>query len=196
MRGRIVFAATFLLLFGAALALVLNDNSNDPASPPRAGPGPQSVVALPDGRTLVVPQGTRGRDIVEWLNTREEGSQYLVLGVDQFQGETSEPTAESAARLDRLAMVLQSNRDVAVRIIGRLAQTRAPAAGQSLGEQRAQRVRSELIARQIPSGQLLEVGDDKLGLGLSDAPRPPDVRDGRVAILFTRGGSQVSQRAH
>src|SRR6202008_4827248 len=107
-RGRIVFAAMFLVPLCAGLALVrLDDSSPDLISPPTAAPVVKSIVALRGGRTLVAPQGTVGRDIVEWLDSRQAGEHYFELGGDQFQGDTSEPTAESVGRLDPPARMLQ-----------------------------------------------------------------------------------------
>jgi outer membrane protein OmpA-like peptidoglycan-associated protein len=188
-RGRFVFAAMFLVPFCAGLALLqLDDSADDLLSPPTAGPGIQSIVALRDGRTLVAPEGTVGRDIVEWLDSRQAGRQYFELGGDQFEGDTSEPTAESVARLDRLATMLQANRDVSVRIIGHAAPTVAAAAVRDFAERRAQRVRSELIARGVTPRRLVADGEGDSGLAKSGAAPSARVRDGRVAIFLTRGG--------
>lgn len=182
----------FLVPFCAGLALVrLDDSSDNLISPPTAGPGVQSIAALRDGRTLVAPEGTVGRDIVEWLDSLQAGRHYFELGGNQFEGDTSEPTAESVARLDRLVMMLQANPGVSVRIIGHALPAEAPAQGRDLAEQRAQRVRSELIARGLPPRRLVAVGDDWAASG---AAPPARARDGRVAILLARGGPSEPPR--
>lgn len=77
-----------------------------------------AIVSLPDGSTMLAPNGTVGRDLVDWLSRREPGQRTFELGGQEFVGRTSELTPESIGRIPRLIAMLRANPDVKVVIVG------------------------------------------------------------------------------
>ena len=171
-----------------ALVIRVQDQSRHLASPAVAGPGTASIVGLRDGQTLVAAKGTVGREIVDWLASRRPGHRYFELGGRQFVGDTTEPTAESSARVGRLVAMLRANRDVSVRVIGYSDDSGSPLEDQQRSEALARRLVDEIAMRGIAARRLAFEGRGAADPIASNASVAGRARNRRVAILMTRRG--------
>ena len=187
--------AQFLLAFlvpmaviAGALVIRAQDQSHHLASPTVSGSGTASIVGLRDGQTLVAAKGTVGREIVDWLASRQPGSRFFELGGQQFVGNTTEPTAESRARVGRLVSMLRANRDVSVRVIGYSDDSGRPLEDRQSSEARARRLVDEIAMHGIPARRLAFEGRGAADPIASNASAAGRARNRRVAILVTRRG--------
>ena len=172
-----------------ALVIRVQDQSRHLASPSVSGPGTANIVGLRDGQTLVAAKGTVGREIVDWLASRRPGRRYFELGGQQFVGDTTEPTAESRARLGRLVSMLRANRDVSVRVIGYSDDSGRPPEDQQRSEARARRLVDEIASRGNAARRLAFEGRGAADPIASNAFADGRARNRRVAILMTRHGA-------
>ena len=148
-----------------------------------------SVVALPNGGTLLEPRGTAGRNIVDWLDTHQNGNQAFEVGGNQFLGDTAELTPESVGRISQLAAMLKADRNVRTAIVGYSAIEADGRLSQTLSVTRARRVRDELIRFGVPTDRITAEGR-----GSSDPIAPNDTATGRkrnerVAVFLSHHSS-------
>jgi outer membrane protein OmpA-like peptidoglycan-associated protein len=148
-----------------------------------------SVVALPNGTTLLEPRGTPGREMVEWLDAHLDGSQQFEVGGNQFEGDTAILTTQSIARIARLAMILKAARDVRVAVIGYSATEQDAALTDTLSLARANSVRDELIQSGLPAARVSVEGHSTSDLIASNDTSAGRQRNARVAVFLSRDRS-------
>ena len=157
------------------------------ARPPlKTAPPPDlsSVVALPNGSVLTAPQGTVGRDMVDWLASSDRSERLFELGGREFDGRSIEPTIESKVRIGRGIEILKAHPDVTVSVIGYTAATSDPAADLNLSRARADWIVNALHDGGIAHGRLTAEGRggaDPIGNNSTPQGR---ARNERVAMLL------------
>jgi outer membrane protein OmpA-like peptidoglycan-associated protein len=139
-RRAIVYATLLLVPIGVWFALMEVYVDHQPVAEQLQDRDSDGIVALPGGETLLEPGGSAGRDIFNWLGSHPQGSRLFQVGGNQFVGDTAALTAESVARLTRLAAMLNAHPDVKAAIVGPLA--------------RAERVRDTLLQFGVPANRV------------------------------------------
>jgi outer membrane protein OmpA-like peptidoglycan-associated protein len=148
-----------------------------------------SVVALPNGTTMLEPRGTPGRKMVEWLDTHLDGSQEFEVGGNQFEGDTAILTAQSIARIGKLAMILKAARDVRVAIIGYSGSAQDSALAEALSMARANNVRDELIQSGLPTERVSVRGRAASEFIAANDTSAGRQLNARVAVFLSRDPS-------
>jgi outer membrane protein OmpA-like peptidoglycan-associated protein len=170
----ITTAILILLPLGVWFGLMQAYVALAPVDAPLQDRDADSVVALPHGATLLERRGTAGRNIADWLATHAQGVRSFEIGGNQFLGDTAEPTADSMARISRLAAMLKAARDVSVTVVGHASAEQTDDLGLELAARRAQRIRLELMRFGI-AGNRIAVESR----GASDLIAPNDSTPGR-----------------
>jgi outer membrane protein OmpA-like peptidoglycan-associated protein len=182
----VVYAILILVPIFVWLALMEAYVAYVPGDEPLQDRGADSIVALPNGSTLLEPRGTVGRNIADWLDAHPQGVQSFEVGGNQFVGDTAELTPESVERIGKLAAMLKADRNVSVAIIGHSATEADDGLSQDLALGRARRVRDELIQSGVPLGRI-----SAESRGASDPIAPNNTGAGRqqnerVGIVLVR----------
>ena len=92
-----------------------------------------------------------------------------------FDSDSDQPLEEHAAEIDRVAALLKDDPTLTLRIIGHADDSGTPAHNEALGQARADRLRSALIARGAP-----EAGIMALSAGSSDPIADNATPEGRA----------------
>jgi hypothetical protein len=143
-----------------------------------------SIVILHDGSVLTAPQGTIGRDLVDWLASPTRTSRYFELGGQEFVGRSAEPTIDSKVRIERLVDMLESSPDVTVKVLGFTAATGNRAADLRLSRARADWVVEALHDDGIARSRLSAEGRGGADAIASNATSQGRARNERVALLL------------
>lgn len=184
--ARMILLLVFMALFvSGSLALKRCSEEPRPESTEVRG-DPSTIVALADGSTMAAPQGTVGRELVDWLATNEPGQKTFELGGQEFVGRTAELTPESRGRVPHLIAMLRANPDVDLVIVGHTDPSGDPAVDRAISQARAD----------VLLGLLREGGISSLRLstearGASDPIAPNDSprnrqRNQRVSLVLSR----------
>jgi outer membrane protein OmpA-like peptidoglycan-associated protein len=186
--GRVVLIFALIALLVSATVALKSCQNSVPAETKGRPADANSIVALRNGATLVAKPGTPGRELVDWLASKDPTHDFE-LGGRQFEGRSVEPSAEAKGRLTRLVAMLTANENVRIHIIGHSDRTGDPQADRTLSEARAHYVADALddagIARERISFE--GRGGDQ-PIASNDTPAGRD-RNQRVSIVLTRKGS-------
>ncbi|MBV8688058.1 MAG: OmpA family protein [Alphaproteobacteria bacterium] len=145
-----------------------------------------SVVSLGRGWTMVAPEGTVARDIVDWMASGSEGERYFEAGGRQFVGNSTELAPDAWNRIDRFVVMLRTNRDVRARIVGFSDASANAAKDKRLSEARARAVMIELVAHGIARKRLSFEGRGSADPIADNSIAAGRERNRRVAIILSR----------
>jgi len=159
------------------------------AAPPATA---DSIVGLPDASVLIAPDGTVGRDLLDWLATHDPKPRRFELGGEEFDARAVEPTIESKVRITRLVTMLSAYPDIRLQAIGYTNASGDDRADQQLSLARAQWLVQALIDAGIRADRLSaegQGGKDPIGDNSTEQGRAANQR---VAIVLSRGRSPAS----
>jgi OmpA family len=184
-----------VILVSLALGLMVALGPRAGGAPDAPSPEPrladaramESVVALGHGWTMVAPRGTVARDIVDWLESGEEGERYFEVGGPGFIGNSAELAPDSWNRLDRFVVMLRADRGVRARIVGFSDESGNPAEDRRLSEARARQVMKEIARQGIARHRLSFEGRGSANPIADNATPSGRARNRRVAIILSRG---------
>jgi hypothetical protein len=171
------------------VAIAMRESSSNRSQPSAgtASPGGAShIVALPDRSTLHVPEGTVGRDIVDWLASGEAATSKFELGGDQFVGRTAEPTPELSARATRLVKLLKAYPDVKATVVGHTDASSDAEADKALSLARAQRLVQLLKSGGIRADRLQAEGHGSSEPLADNHTAAGQDRNQRVSLMLRR----------
>jgi outer membrane protein OmpA-like peptidoglycan-associated protein len=183
-----------LLLLAAVLALVaiaMNHGSPSQTKPVAGAASPSGdgeIVALRDRSTLLVPKGSVGRDLVDWLASGEVAPAKFELGGQHFVGRTAEPTPELIGRATRLVALLRANPDVSATVVGHTDRSSDAEADQALSLTRAQRMVQLLVSEGIRQTRLRAEGHGSSEPMADDRTAEGRARNQRVSLVLRRQG--------
>lgn len=183
---RMLLLFLFMALVVSGSMAVKRCSQQTPPDPADVPGDPSVIVALADGSTMVAPHGTIGRELVDWLATREPGQKSFELGGQEFVGRTAQPTTESLGRIPHLIAMLRANPDVNVVIVGHTDPSGDEAADRAISQARADVVLGILRDGRIASDRL-----STEARGASDPAVPNDSlanrrRNQRVSLILSR----------
>lgn len=75
------------------------------------------LVELPDGTTMLVKHGTRGRQIFEWLRRDKEGEESFHFDNSNFAGMSATLTHDGWEHLAQLARMLKAHHEVSAEVL-------------------------------------------------------------------------------
>lgn len=182
---RLIFFVMFVILF-ASVTIGVKSCSERPAQPDVAIGNVSEVVALRDGSTMIAPDGSVARDLVDWLAERKPGQKSFELGGQEFVGRSAEPTAESIGRIPRLAAMLRANHDVHATVVGHTDASGDPEADLALSRARAETLVQRLEQAGVSATKLtVEARGSAEPIATGDTPADR-ARNERVSLVLTR----------
>jgi hypothetical protein len=113
--------------------------------------GDDQIVLL-GKETMLLESGSVGSKIVSWLSAGGTKTRAFEVGDRSFPPGSDEPTQVGVRHLDRFAAVMKANSDVTARVI--VPAGNASQSEMQLSEKRAARIRTELLARGVPSSRI------------------------------------------
>jgi outer membrane protein OmpA-like peptidoglycan-associated protein len=182
----------FFLLFGSiALAITLSVRAchlseSRALQAETARVRVDGVVSLRHGGTMVAPEGTVGRDIVDWLQSDAAGERYFELGGEQFIGNSAELAADAWPRVDRFVAMFKANPDVRARLVGYSDASGNAPADLNASAARARRVMTEIADGGIARSRLSFEGRGSANAIADNGTPAGRARNRRVAIILSR----------
>jgi len=174
----LLLALTALFLVGAYFAFKAGERkAAEPRYPTSAA---ESIIALKDGSTMVVEQGTLGREMIDWLNDNAAGEAKFLLAGQPFVVGSTDPTPESELRIGRFVAMLKASRDVTARIIV-LADGKADL---QLASARAERLRREITSDGISEDRIAVEGRQRSSMP-DRSGGGSNFHGGQVVIVLT-----------
>jgi hypothetical protein len=146
-----------------------------------------SIVGLPGTSVLIAPDGTVGRDLLDWLATGDTEPRLFELGGQEFEGRAVDPTIESKVRIKRLVTMLNAYPDIRLHAIGYTNASGDDRADLQISQARAQWLIKALADAGIAPTRLSAEGrggKDPVGDNATEQGR---ARNQRVAIVLSRG---------
>ena len=145
---------------------------------------PEQTVAAPDSgkdqlvlvgkETMVVPSGSVGSKMVSWLTGGGTGTRAFEVEDQAFRPGSDEPTQLGLLRLERFAGMMRADSNVKARVI--VFTDGARGSDDQLADKRTARIRTELIARSVPSSRIsTEARAAPANATISNRRQPPIV---------------------
>jgi hypothetical protein len=155
-RSRIAIAvAVVLLLASPVLALRNCVIGAQEGSQPVASTHPvyDGLVELKNGTTIFLQSRPLAQKVAEWLDLKTDVKPAFQIADDNFASGSAEPTAEGQSQIVQVAQVLKGDPRLRAQI---LLLTRNSETGNSglLEQSRASRIRSELLAQDVPASNV------------------------------------------
>lgn len=170
-----------LMMVGAMLLLVLAlalwsfssrlRESNTLASPSST----DERLVLIDRQTMVVEPGALGQTLAAWLRSGEQKTLSFELSDRSFQANAATPSDLTRMRVGQLAAITRTRPNVMVHILEPI--DVASTASQQLEEQRAVRLRQEIVARGVSASQVV-IEPERSDLPFAKSPY--------LAVLLTK----------
>ena len=109
-------------------------------------------LVLVDKQTMVVEPGSLGQTVAAWLRSGEQKTLSFELSDRSFQTNSATPSDITRVRVEQLAAVSKSRPNVTVHILEPI--DVASTANGELEEQRAVRLRQEIVAKGVSESQV------------------------------------------
>ncbi len=106
------------------------------------------------GQTQYLDPSTLGGKIANWLSTGGSSTHAFSIRERNFKPESDEPTAGGWTRLSRLGGIMQSDPNLSARIYVMAYDGTDAADRQRIAQKRAERVRTEIIARGVDGSRI------------------------------------------
>ncbi|MGY2735094.1 OmpA family protein [Sphingomonas sp. UYP23] len=134
---------------------------------------------------MIAPNGTIGRELIDWLATHDRQPRRFELGGNEFVGRKVEPTIESKARIERLATMMQAYPDVRLHVIGY-----TDASGDDVADKAVSSARAEWIVQALHDAGILRSRLSSEGRGGNEPITPNNdavgrAKNQRVAIVLS-----------
>ncbi len=144
---------------GGATATTVRPSPATTAAPPASTAPPTSAPGTAAAPATTAPAAPAARPVTPAVDAvLAEIRALLAAEPIRFASSDPQPLPESQATLDRLAVVLRGLTEGRIEIAGHTDDVGSPDANLDLSQDRAGRVRNELLARGVPADRLVAVG--------------------------------------
>jgi len=184
---RLVLLIVFVLLVTATALAIKSCTKDDPAAAPPMSRD-SGLVSLDDGSTMIAPDGTVGRELVDWMAQSSPQQRLFELGGEEFVDRTAEPTLESRSRIPRLVAMLRANPDVDLVIVGHSDPSADPQADLALSLLRAQTLLGLLEEGGVEARRMRAEGRGAAEPIADNATAEGRSRNQRVTLLLSSRG--------
>lgn len=172
------------------LALSAQHQASAPKPIPTASAVPpnwDSIVALPNGSSMLAPKGTVGRTLIDWLASKDPRATTFELGGRQFPAGKSVAVAGDDGRIPHLVMVLRAYPDVDMEVVGHSHVSGNAQADQALSLARATYVANEVAREGIAMSRVTARAAGSAEPLAADSPlRAGGATDDRVTLTLHR----------
>jgi outer membrane protein OmpA-like peptidoglycan-associated protein len=156
-------------------------------APPRPEPQRLARLALPDGAALDVPEGSFHHELARYLADRSvPAPRTFVFEGLAFESGRSTLKPESRSTVDELAAILKAFPTARIRLEGHTDNVGKPDANQRLSLERAEAVRSALIAGGVEAGRLDAAGFGQERPVSSNATEEGRAKNRRTELAVTQ----------
>jgi outer membrane protein OmpA-like peptidoglycan-associated protein len=156
-------------------------------TPPHTEPQRLARVALPDGAALDVPEGSFHHELARYLADRSvPAPRTFVFEGLAFESGRSTLEPESRSTVDELAAILKAFPTARIRLEGHTDNVGKPDANQRLSLERAEAVRSALIAGGVEAGRLDAEGFGQERPVASNATEEGRAKNRRTELVVTQ----------
>jgi len=173
-----------MIALGLKLCAMLDPEPPPPAA--EAATPSRSIVTLGQGQTIVAPDGTVARELVDWLASDAPGPTLFELGGDEFAPGSAEPTAQSWPRISRLVAMLKAHPDVHIHIVGHSEDSGDPARDLALSTARARTLAAEIVRQGIAASRVGHEGHGAAEPIADNRSQAGRARNRRVALVLSR----------
>ena len=142
----------------AAAALLLLAGLRTCSTQQAAAPGGQITLRLPDGGSLLVPQGSIGFNVARFLESSEAPPKTFVFDGLTFDTASNAVTAESRPTISALTSIMKAYPGMQARIVGYTDNQGDPAANLALSQARADAVKQALVTGGISADRIATTG--------------------------------------
>jgi len=143
---------------------------------------PVTVVAQSDagdnelimigGQSQYLDPSTLGGKIANWLSTGGTRTHAFSIRERNFKPESDEPTAGGSTRLGRVGGIMQSDPNLSARIFVMAYEGTDAADRQRLAQRRAERVRTEIVAKGVDRSRIAVAAQEPLSVSGSSSTEP------------------------
>jgi hypothetical protein len=183
----IIFAA---LIFGAiAAGLGLRSCVKPAPPPPVTRPNSaieRSVIALPNGATIVAAPGSTAAQIAEFLASHDPGPRTFEPGGREYVPWSGDPTPAAEARLNALVQLLKAYPHATATVIGHTDNIGESERNEKLSRDRAEGVVRRLVDKGISGSRLTAVGMGPRAPIAPNATVEGQARNRRISIVIAQ----------